>query len=223
MTTAMTTAVTTALSAGLWACPFCRLVSRPRPEHGQDGRCPRCGATARPRKADSLSRTWACLIAAAILYIPANLLPVMQTTSMLGSSRDTIISGVVYFWTSGSRGLAALIFSVSVVVPLIKLGALACLAHHARHPRRAGPHRSTDPHHLAGLYRAVELAGRWSMLDVFVIALMVGMVRFRSLATIEAGPGAAAFGAVVVLSMLAAASFDPRLLWDASGPSNHDQ
>ncbi len=210
-----------ALSIGLWACPCCQRLCRPRPGNGEAERCPRCGATTRPRKADSLSRTWAFLIAAAILYVPANLLPVMETTSLLGSSHDTIISGVVYFWTSGSPGLAVLIFTVSILVPLVKLGSLACLVHHARCPRGGNPHQ------LGGLYRAVELAGRWSMLDVFVIALMVGMVRFRTLATIEAGPGAAAFGAVVVLSMLAAASFDPRLLWDASGSRNgrlnHDQ
>ncbi|KAA0593002.1 paraquat-inducible protein A [Azospirillum lipoferum] len=209
--------MTTALSHGLWACPCCRRLCRPSAgNRGGAGRCPRCGATAHPRKPDSLSRTWAFLIAAATLYVPANLLPVMQTSSLLGSSRDTIISGVVYFWTSGSPGLALLIFSVSILVPLIKLGALAYLAFSVRRPGATGPHR------LGRLYRAVELAGRWSMLDVFVIALMVGMVRFRTLATIEAGPGAAAFGAVVVLSMLAAASFDPRLLWDASGPSSHE-
>ncbi len=209
--------MTTALSVGLWACPFCHTVCRPDPEKTSPARCPRCAAAARPRKADSLSRTWAFLIAAAILYIPANLLPVMQTTSLMGSSRDTIISGVVYFWTSGSRGLAALIFTVSVAVPLIKLGSLAYLAHNA------GRSSTADPHHLGRLYRAVELVGRWSMLDVFVIALMVGMVRFHSLAVIKAEPGAAAFGAVVVLSMLAAFSFDPRLLWDAHERLHHDQ
>ncbi|OYD83874.1 paraquat-inducible protein A [Azospirillum brasilense] len=208
--------MTTALRCGLWACPSCRRLCRPETGDSRAGRCPQCGATAHPRKPDSLSRCWAFLIAATILYVPANLLPVMQTSSVLGSSRDTIISGVIYFWTSGSPGLALLIFSVSILVPLIKLGSLAYLAHSVRHPG------GTDPHRLGRLYRAVELAGRWSMLDVFVIALMVGMVRFRTLATIEAGPGAAAFGAVVVLSMLAAASFDPRLLWDASGSSNHE-
>ena len=217
MTTAGTTAGSTALADGLWACPFCHAVCRPDPEAEAAIRCPRCAATARPRKADSLSRTWALLTAAAILYVPANLLPVMQTTSLTGSSRDTIISGVVYFWTSGSPGLAVLIFTVSVAVPLIKLGSLAVLAHNARRPGSAGPHQ------LGRLYRAVELVGRWSMLDVFVIALMVGMVRFHALAVIEAGPGAAAFGAVVVLSMLAASSFDPRLLWDAHERLPHDQ
>ncbi|PWC54838.1 paraquat-inducible protein A [Azospirillum sp. TSO22-1] len=204
------------MAAGLWACPDCRTLCRAGVGAGATVRCPRCGAPTRARKADSLSRTWALLIAAAILYVPANLLPVMQTSSLLGSSRDTIISGVVYFWTSGSRGLAVLIFTVSVAVPLVKLASLAVLAHSAGRG-------TADPHRLGQLYRAVELAGRWSMLDVFVIALMVGMVRFRSLAVIEAGPGAAAFGAVVILSMLAAASFDPRLLWDAGGETPHDQ
>lgn len=208
--------MSTALSAGLWVCPYCGEPCRPPPETDDALRCPRCGGTVRPRKADSLSRTVACLIAAAILYIPANLLPVMVTTGLTGTSRDTIISGVIYFWTSGSPDLAVLIFTVSIAVPLIKLGSLAYLALRARRPGR------DDLHRLGRLHRAVELAGRWSMLDVYVIALMVGMVRFRSLATIEAGPGAAAFGAVVVLSMLAASGFDPRLLWDAHEHPHHD-
>lgn len=209
--------MTSALSAGLWACPFCRTLCRPAPAAQSVVPCPRCGAATRPRKANSLTRTWAFLIAAAIFYIPANLLPVMQTSSMLGLSRDTIVSGVIYFWVSGSQGLAVLIFSVSVAIPLVKLGTLAVLAH------AAGRVGNADPHRLGRLYRAVELAGRWSMLDIFVIALMVGMVRFRSLAIIEAGPGAAAFGAVVVLSMLAAGSFDPRLLWDANENPGNDR
>lgn len=208
--------MTTALSNGLWVCLYCQELCPPGPTNGPAVRCPGCGAATRPRKADSLTRTWAFLIAAAILYVPANLLPVMHTTSLVGTSHDTIISGVVYFWASGSRDLAVLIFTVSVAVPLAKLASLAFLAHYAQHPGGA------DPHQLGRLYRVVELAGRWSMLDIFVIALMVGMVRFRSLAVIEAGSGAAAFGAVVVLSMLAAASFDPRLLWDARERPRHD-
>ncbi|HTH15138.1 MAG TPA: paraquat-inducible protein A, partial [Magnetospirillum sp.] len=182
-----------ALTAGLRACLCCRQVFRPAEEREVPLRCPRCGSAVHPRKADSLSRTWAYLVAAAILYVPANLLPVMNTSSLFGTSHDTILSGVVYFWTSGSPGLAALIFSVSVVIPLAKLASLAFLAHRARRPPGA------DVHHLGHLYKIIELVGRWSMLDVFVIALMVGMVRFKTLATIEAGPGAAAFGAVVVL------------------------
>ncbi len=145
---------------------------------------------------------------AAILYLPANLLPMMETTSLLGRESDTIMSGIVYFWTSGSPDLAALIFLVSIFVPMAKLLCLAALAVAARRGRRRGLRQS------AQLFRIVEIVGRWSMLDIFVVALMVGMVRFHGLAVIEAGP--AAFGAVVVLTILAARSFDPRLIWDAS-------
>jgi paraquat-inducible protein A len=148
------------------------------------------------------------LAAAAILYVPANLLPVMETSSMFGASKDTILSGIVYFWTSGSQGLAALIFCVSILVPMLKMGVLAALVWSVSRRSRRQPRQRT------ALFRIVELIGRWSMLDVFVVALMVGLVRFRSLAVIEAGPGAAAFGAVVVLTMLASRSFDPRLIWD---------
>lgn len=197
----------TAAEAGLAACHCCGLLSR-RPPPGVKARCPRCRAPLTVRKAESLARTWAFLIAAVILYFPANLLPVMQTSSMFGSSQDTIMSGVVYFWRSGSEGLAALIFFVSVVIPLAKIATLSVLAVSVQ-CRRQGNFRRR-----AVLFRVVEFVGRWSMLDVFVVALMVGLVRFGQFAVIEAGPGAAAFGAVVVLTILAARSFDPRLMWD---------
>ncbi|MQX36332.1 paraquat-inducible protein A [Roseospira navarrensis] len=204
-----------ALSAGLRACLVCRSVCDATGVGAAPVRCPRCGAAVHPRKVESLARTWAYLIAAAILYVPANLLPVMQTTTLFGTSRDTIIGGVAYFWSSGSPELAVLIFAVSVVIPMTKMGALATLAYWA------GRATGVDAHRLSRIHRVVELVGRWSMLDVFVVALMAGMVQFKSLATVEAGPGAAAFGAVVVFSMLAASSFDPRLLWDKHGHPDH--
>ena len=171
-------------------------------------RCPRCGARIHARKPDSLTRTWALLAAAFILYIPANMLPVMHTASILYSEDDTIMSGVIYLWTSGSWPLAVLVFCASITVPLAKLIALTTLTITAQ--------RKTTwrPQERAKLYRLVELVGRWSMLDIFVVALMVGLVHFRSLATITAGPGAIAFGAVVVITMFAAMTFDPRLIWD---------
>ncbi len=209
----MTGPVLSAQDAGLVACSHCGLVCRcggvSKP------RCPRCGAGLNSRKTDSLSRSCAFLAAAAILYIPANLLPVMETSSLFGAEKDTILSGIVYFWTSGSQGLAALIFCVSILVPMLKLGTLGTLAWTVR--RRNSLHR----HQRTLLFRIIELVGRWSMLDVFVVALMVGLVHFQGLAVIEAGPGAAAFGAVVVLTMLAARSFDPRLIWDRS-KDDHD-
>lgn len=204
----MTSALPTAQSQGLVACPHCGLVLQPV------GHCPRCHSDLHSRKPDSLSRTWALLLAAALAYLPANLLPVMITSSLTGTERDTIMSGVIYFWTSGSQGLAVLIFTVSVLIPLLKLGSLSFLAVsiHLRSSRSI--------HQRAKLFRIVELVGRWSMLDVFVVALMVGLVQFSNLAIIEAGPGAAMFGGVVVLTMLAAHSFDPRLIWDSS--ERHD-
>lgn len=194
--------------AGLTACSHCGTLS-PAVAEGEHARCPRCHAPLHPRKTASLTRTWALLLASIILYIPANVLPVMKTSSLFGAQKDTIISGVVYFWTSGSQGLAALIFSVSILVPIMKVGTLGFLAASVQWNWGASRRQK------AVLYRIVEFVGRWSMLDVFVVALMVGLVRFRTLAVIEAGAGAVAFGAVVVLTMLAAHSFDPRLIWDS--------
>jgi paraquat-inducible protein A len=199
------TAPLTARAAGLVACETCGLVSA-----AGTRQCPRCGAPLHQRKPESLARTWALLIAAAILYVPANLLPVMTTTTLFRTTSDTIMSGIVYFWTSGSPDLAILIFTVSIFIPIAKIGCLALLALAARR----GPTRGLKER--AVMYRIVDFVGRWSMLDIFVVTMTVGMVRFRALATVDAGPGAAAFGAVVVLTMIAAHSFDPRLIWDSS-------
>jgi len=198
----------TALAEGLILCETCALVCDPG--HETDPRCPRCGAALHARKVDSIKRTWALLIAAAILYIPANLLPVMVTYTLFNTSRDTIMSGIVYFWKTGSPDLAILIFAVSIFIPLAKILCLVLLLVAARY----GVDRGLRQRAL--MFRVVEFVGRWSMLDIFVITMTVGMVRFRSLATIDAGPGAAAFGAVVVLTMIAAHTFDPRLIWDRS-------
>jgi paraquat-inducible protein A len=190
-------------NAPLLACHSCGLVEPARHRH-----CARCGTRLHRRHPDSVGRTWAFLLAATILYIPANLLPVMYTHSLFGKEDDTIISGVVYFWTSGSPALAAIIFIASIVVPVLKLAALALLAWTAQRRSRWQPMQRT------ALYRIVEFVGRWSMLDIFVITLTVALVRFQSLAVITAGPGAMAFCAVVVLTMIAAMQFDPRLIWD---------
>jgi paraquat-inducible protein A len=188
-------------------CHSCGLVAtRDMGRRHQD--CQRCGATLHKRRPDSVGRTWAFLLAATILYIPANLLPVMYTSSLFGKEDDTIISGVVYFWTSGSPALAVIIFIASIVVPVLKLASLSLLAFTAQRRSRWQPLQRTV------LYRIVEFVGRWSMLDIFVITLTVALVRFQSLAVITAGPGAMAFCAVVVLTMIASTQFDPRLIWD---------
>jgi paraquat-inducible protein A len=197
-----------AASLGLYTCHTCGLVSRP-PASAESAFCPRCGARLHLRKPNSIARTWAFLIAAYILFVPANVLPVMETGSMFGSQKDTILSGVVYLWVSGSWPLAVLVFFASIVVPLVKLIALTFLVISAQ--RRS----SVLPLERAKLYRLLEFIGRWSMLDIYVITLLSALVQLQSLATIIPGPGAVAFGAVVVLTMLAAMAFDPRLIWDS--------
>ncbi|HQR51489.1 MAG TPA: paraquat-inducible protein A [Methylophilaceae bacterium] len=197
----------TAASLGLLSCHDCDLLSKPT--DGQvAGVCPRCGAHMHLRKPNSLTRTWALLITAAILYIPANLLPVMQAGSMFGSQKDTIFSGVVYLWNSGSAPIALLIFFASITVPLAKLIALTYLLISVHRHSQKRPLQRTQ------IYRLAEFVGRWSMIDVYVVALLVTLVQFGGFATIEPGPGAIAFGGVVVLTMIAAMSFDPRLIWD---------
>ncbi|MBN3728130.1 paraquat-inducible protein A [Burkholderia sp. Ac-20379] len=201
--------ITTAASRGMASCHACghvQLLARPH-AHPPEA-CARCGAALHLRKPDSIVRTWALLIAAAILYIPANLLPIMRTASIVGSQEDTIMSGVVYFWASGEWPLALVVFVASILVPMLKLGALTILVVTAQ--RRS----SWRPVQRTRLYRIVERIGRWSMLDIFVVTLTVALVHFRSLAEITAGPGAIAFGSVVILTMLASMQFDPRLIWD---------
>jgi len=197
----------TATAAGLVSCHTCGRV-QPRARRGALARCARCGSTLHERNPDSLTRTWALLFAAALLYIPANLLPVMHTASLTGDEDDTIMSGIVYFWTSGSWPLAIIVFIASILVPMLKLFVLALLA------TTAGRRSTWRPVERTKLYRLVEFIGRWSMLDIFVVTLTVALVRFQSLAVITARPGAIAFGSVVILTMMASMQFDPRLIWD---------
>jgi paraquat-inducible protein A len=194
-------------------CHDCGLLSAPLTAtaagaHQHDLRCTRCGSRLHLRKPNSLARTWALLMAALVLYLPANLLPVMHTSSLFGAQKDTIMSGVVYLWTSGSWPLAVLVFIASIAVPMLKILAIGFLAASANLGSR------WQPVQRARIYRIVELVGRWSMLDIYVIAILTALVQFNALATITAGPAAIAFGAVVVLTMFAAMSFDPRLTWD---------
>jgi paraquat-inducible protein A len=198
---------TTATEAGLFVCRACHLLNK-SPGVAHDLACARCGAGLHMRKPDGIGRAWAFLIAAGLLYIPANVLPVMETGHLFGSQTDTIMSGVVYLWTSGSWPLAAIIFIASIMVPGSKLIALIFLLVSLQR-------RSTwSPLERTRLYRVVERVGRWSMVDIYVAAILTAVVQFKALATIKAGPGAVAFGAVVVLTMFAAECFDPRLIWD---------
>jgi len=197
----------TAARRGLLACHVCMLVSHPGRELDHVC-CPRCGAALHVRKPDSIARTWAFLSAAIILYIPANVLPMTDVRTLFGNTEDTIMSGVVYLWTSGSWPLAVIVFVASIMVPMLKIMALVFLLVSVQMRSVWQPVQRTR------LYRLIELVGRWSMLDIFVIAFLVALVQLRALATIKAGPAAACFGAVVVLTMCATLSFDPRLIWD---------
>jgi paraquat-inducible protein A len=203
----MTTAQTSAASAGFLLCLGCGLLAS-NPARLRAPACPRCGTRLHVRKPDSIGRTWALLATSVILYIPANVLPVMETGSLFGWQTDTILSGVVYLWSSGSWALAALVFVASIVVPLAKIVALAFLLVSVQLRSAWQPLQRTK------LYRLVELVGRWSMLDIYVVTILVALVQIKGLANIRAGPAALAFGGVVVLTMQAASSFDPRLIWD---------
>jgi paraquat-inducible protein A len=197
----------TGAEAGLVSCETCALLSRPT-DPAEPGHCPRCGAVLEWRRHHSIQYTWALVIAAAICYIPANVLPVLNTTALGSSDADTILSGVVFLYTSGSWPLALVVLVASVMVPLGKLGALSYLLVSVQRRSHASTRERTR------LYRLVEVIGRWSMLDVFVDTFTVALVQLQPLMSVEPGPGVLFFAAVVVLTMIAAESFDPRLVWD---------
>jgi len=191
---------------GLIGCPVCSLVSRA--PNVADAGCSRCGSPLQRRKPASLTRTWALLIAAFMVYIPANILPIMRTESLGDVDDNTILSGVLELWDKDSQGLAVIVFCASIVVPMLKFLALLVLL--------ICVHRRTHWAQLqrAKLYRMIELIGHWSMLDVFVVALLTALVRFNLLSSVEPLPGVIFFGLTVVLTMFASRSFDPRLTWD---------
>jgi paraquat-inducible protein A len=171
-------------------------------------RCPRCHAPLHRRKQGSIAHAWALVCAALIFYVPANLLPMTVTTALGHRQADTIISGVIYFMQTGSWEIALIIFTASVFVPLAKLAILIFLLVSVQF-------RSTwRPRDRTALYRLTELVGRWSMVDIYVVTILVALVRLGAVATIEVGPAAIYFAAVVVITILAAESFDPRLIWD---------
>ena len=201
------TGVVTAREMGLVGCHVCGLVSRA--EHVPQGAmCPRCHAPLHRRKTNSLTRTWALLIAAALLYLPANLLPIMRTVSLGDVDDNTILSGVIELWRNDSWDLAIIVFVASIVVPMMKFVVLGTLLVSVQRKSRWALKQR------ARLYRLVELVGYWSMLDVFVVALLSALVHFQVLSRVEPKPGVIYFGLVVVLTMLASMSFDPRLIWD---------
>ena len=199
----------TAASASLLSCHSCNLLSKMSGSHDHSyALCPRCGAPLHQRKTNSLTRTWALVIAAFIFYIPANVLPITIVTSLGKTQADTIMSGVIYFVATGMWPIALVIFVASVAVPLIKLFVLSYLLISVQRKSRWRPEDRTR------LYRIAEAVGRWSMVDIFVVTILVALVKLGGLATIDAGPAASYFAAVVVTTIFAAMSFDPRLIWD---------
>jgi paraquat-inducible protein A len=171
-------------------------------------KCSRCGNVLHARKPMSVQRTWACVVAAAVLYVPANVLPIMTTVQALEHEEHTLIGGILELWADGSWGLSIIVFIASIAVPVLKIGVLGLLAWTSRH---APAWRRLE---RARLYRLIEAVGHWSMLDVYVVVLLAATIRFGPLAGVQAGPGLLAFAAVVVLTMFATYAFDPKLIWD---------
>jgi paraquat-inducible protein A len=202
-------AVLTAMQQGLQTCEGCGLLSRPA-SGGEEGHCPRCGHELSFRKNASLQRTWAFLIGAAICYIPANILPVMTTTTAAGADSDTILQGVVLLWSPTGWPLSLIVLFASVMIPIAKIASLAYLLISVKR----GSIKNNGQR--IRLYRVVEIVGRWSMVDVFVDTFTASLVQLQPLMSVEPAFGLVFFAAVVVLTMLAAESFDPRLIWDPS-------
>jgi paraquat-inducible protein A len=192
-----------AATTGLAGCHTCGKVSPVNL-----GRCPRCGSHLHLRQPASIKRTLAFMLAAAALYVPANCLPILTMVELGVTTSNTIIGGIIYFWKGGAYPIALVILVASIIIPLLKIIALTwlCLA--------ASGKLKPSPAMLGKIYWFTELLGRWSMVDIFVVGILVALVQLGNYMTVTAGPGALAFAGVVVLTMFAAMSFDPRLLWD---------
>lgn len=202
----MTDRSLTAARQGLISCGACGLLARPATS-SEAGFCPRCGARLHRRHPDSIQQSWALGVAAAVCFIPANVLPVMVTDALGSSTPDTILGGVVFLYTSGSWPLALIVLIASFMIPLGKLLSLGWLLIAIRRGLRGGERQRMR------LHRIVRAVGPWSMLDVFVATFTVALVQLDPLMSVEPGLGVLFFAAVVVLTMLAAESLDPRLLW----------
>ena len=192
-----------AANQGLAGCHVCEKVSL-----ASLGHCPRCGGHLHLRKPQSIARTIALVLAAAIMYVPANMLPIMNIRELGVTTESTIVEGLVQFWKARSYPIAIVIFSASILIPLLKIFALLWLCAAAK---GIVPHSAKV---LGRVYWITELLGRWSMVDIFVVAILVTMVQLGNYMVVTPGSGALAFAGVVILTMFAAASFDPKLLWD---------
>jgi len=198
----------TAKNSGILACETCHKLIVCDTVSEKGATCPRCKRAIHVRKKNSLNRTWALLVAALVLYIPANLFPIMTLISFGRESRETILSGIYQLFLSDQWVIAIVVLLASVFVPIFKIAALAFLVISVQMGL------TWRPVFRARLYRFVEWIGRWSMIDIFMISVLIALVKLKALATIEAGPGALAFAAVVILTMYASKTFDPRLMWD---------
>jgi paraquat-inducible protein A len=205
----MTAAASTAMAAGLQNCEVCGLISRPRPDQKENA-CPRCGEELLFRKPLSIQRTWAFLLAAAVCYVPANMLPVLTTTTAAGRTSDTILEGVVMLWTPTGWPLSLIVLVASIMIPSAKILALAYLLVSVQRGSARNSEQRTR------MYRIVEIVGRWSMVDVFVDTFTASLVQLQPLMAVEPAPGLLFFAAVVVFTMLAVESFDARLIWDSA-------
>ena len=191
------------------ACGTCGLLQRVQPlARGMSADCARCGAVVASRPRGSLSTTAALALAALILYVPANIFPILRMTVQGAYSENTVWQGTVALFRADEYLVAIIVFLASMAIPLLKLLGLFFLTATARLRARRLPVLR------AALYRFIEVIGPWAMLDVFLLAVLVSLVKLEKLATIMPGPGLAAFTSVVVLTILASASFDPKLIWE---------
>ena len=205
-----------AIDAGILVCTECHELNKQEADVDEQS-CTRCGAQVHARRPNSLTRTWALLITAAIIYIPANVLPIMTVSSLGQGEPSTIMSGVIELVQHGMIPIASVVFIASILVPTFKLVGIALLLFSVQ--RR----QPLSARQRIWMYRFIEFIGRWSMLDIFVIAILVAVVNFGRLASVEANLGAIAFATVVILTMLAAVTFDPRLIWDnTESDDDHD-
>lgn len=193
----------TAAHQGLASCRSCNLVSPI-----SKVRCPRCSDTLYLRYPNSIQRTLAFIITAILFYIPANMYPIMTTTLLNDKTSSTILSGVILFVEHGSYFVAFVIFSASVLIPIAKMLIILWLCYATSRQSRFSKNE------LTRLYRATELIGKWSMIDIFVVAILVALVHITGIMMVEPGLAARAFAAVVLLTMIAAHQFDVRLMWD---------
>jgi len=191
--------------ATLVRCDTCGLLAAP------DARCPRCGAPLHRRKPDSFARCWALVITAAILYVPANYYPIMTVISFGSGAPDTILSGVKHLVEAGMWPLALVVFFASITVPVLKIVGLSLLLVTAQRGSRWHLRDRTR------LYRVIDSVGRWSMIDIFMLSILVALVRLDQIATVVPHVGALAFASVVLVTIFAATAFDPRLMWDSAG------